>query len=65
MNEEINLSSNGTQTSLNVPERGEMISAEEKEKEGRRERERERQETELMNNRLGRRREESGKEEGE
>ena len=25
MNEEINLSSNGTQTSLNVPEKGEMI----------------------------------------
>ena len=40
-----------------------MISAEEKEKEGRRERER--QETELMNDRLGRGREESGEEDRE
>lgn len=61
MNEEINLSSNGTQTSLNVPERGEMIQQRRKK---RREEEKER-ETELMNNRLGRGREESGEEDRE
>ena len=46
MNEEINLSSNGTQTSLNVPEKGEMIQQRRKKRrEGEREREKDKRQS--------------------